>query len=160
MTQILFTITFLLAVIGVVWSILPLLPWVVLSLAAMLIVEFGTSVDFSSTTRVIAWVLIGLAIASDYLFPIRGAKYGGWSKAWTRWSIIGMILGFFVPPWWLIIWPLIGAWVWERYVKQDAKHALRAARWSFLWSVGSTVLKLIAAWMVVYWIISAWIRFL
>lgn len=157
MTTTFFVIALIFAIIGVVWSVLPLLPWVVFSLVAMLIVEFGTYVDFGSTIWTIALILIALSIASDYVFPILGAKKGGWSKAGSRWSLLWLLAGIFIPPRWIILWPLLGAWIGERYVKRDAKHALRAARWSFLWSVWSTVIKLMTSWMVVYWVIAAWI---
>jgi uncharacterized protein YqgC (DUF456 family) len=67
-----------------------------------------------------------------------------------------MVIWLFFIPWWLILWPLLGAWMWELYAKQDSKHAFRAAWFSFLGSVWSMVLKLIAGWMVLYRVILAW----
>lgn len=147
----------LLALIWFAWSILPILPWAVFSLAGMLVVEFWTSIDFSMTTWIIVIVLILFAIISDYIFPLIWAKYWGGTKAWTRWWILGMLGWFFFAPRWLILWPILGAFLGEYMIKQDKKQARRAALWSLLWSTASTVVKLIAAWFVVYYILMAWI---
>jgi uncharacterized protein YqgC (DUF456 family) len=51
-------------------SILPVLPGVILSLIAMLIIEFVTPGGFSSQTWIISIILIIAAMMSDYLLPI------------------------------------------------------------------------------------------
>ena len=151
----LFILALIIALVWVVWSLLPVIPWVLLSWIAMLIVEFATPTEFWSTTRIIFWVLLVLSIWSDYLFPILWAKKWWGSKAWTRGSIAWLILWIFFPPWWLLVWPLLWARLWELYVKKDATHAFRAAWGSFLWSVWSTVIKLASAGIVVYRIVAA-----
>jgi len=133
-------------VLGLIGSVAPILPGPVLSFVWLLIVELSQPVDFSTSFLLIMLALTILAALTDYLLPIRNTKRTGGSKRGTRWSTVWMIAGFFIlPPWWLIIMPLWWAFVGERLLHKDNKKAWKAAYASFLWSLGSTVVKLIVA---------------
>lgn len=151
------SIALLLALVGLLGSVLPVLPGTVFSLVAMLLVEFATPIDFSSMIWAIVGVLIVASVVSDYVFPLLWARQWWGTKAGTRWSIVGMIVWFVVPPRGLIFWPIIGAFVGEYLVKKNARHARRAAWGSFLGSTASTVIKLIAAGMVLWYVVAAWV---
>jgi hypothetical protein len=149
-------VAIILAVAWLLWSVLPVLPGVVLSMMALVIVEFATPVDLSTQVWVVSIILTILALASDYLLPIRWARKS-WGTKWSTYgSIIWLILWLFVPPRGLLIWPLLGAYVWEYIMHQDSRNARRAARGSFVWSILSSVIKLIAAWVILYYVIIAW----
>lgn len=148
-------IALLCAIWWLIGSVLPVIPGVVLSLIAMLIIEFVTPEGFSSETWIISTIFIVVAMVSDYLLPIWWAKRWGGTKYGTRWSIVWLIVGLFVPPRGLIMGPLLWAFVGEYIVHQDSRHARRAAWGSFLWSTASTVIKLIASGMVLWFVIQA-----
>ena len=147
-------IALLLAIWWLIGSVLPVLPGVILSLIAMLIIEFVTSSGFSSQTWIISIILIIAAMMSDYLLPIWWAKRGGGTKYGTRWSVIWLIVGLLMPPRGLIIWPLLWAFAGEYIIHQDSRHARRAAWWSFLWSTASTVIKLAASGVILWFVIK------
>ncbi len=147
-------IALLLAILWLIGSVLPVLPGVILSLIAMLIIEFVTPGGFSSQMWIISIILIIIAMVSDYLLPIWWAKRWGGTKYGTRWSVIWLIVWLFVPPRGLIIWPLLGAFVGEYIIHQDSRHARRAAWGSFLWSTASTVIKLIASGIILWFVIK------
>lgn len=150
-----YIVAIIVAVIWLIGSVAPIIPGVILSLIAMLIVEFATPTDFSSQTWIISIVLLIVATVSDYLLPIWWAKRWWGTKAGTRGSVVGLIAGLFFPPWWLILWPLVGAFVGEYIVHQDSRHARRAARGSFLWSTLSTVIKLVASGIILRYVIQS-----
>ncbi len=145
----------LLAIIGIIGCIVPVLPGTLLSLGGMILIEFATEVNFSTTTRIIVGLLTVASVVSDYIFPLLWAKKWWWTKAWSWGSIVGMVWGFFFPPRWLIIWPILWAFGGEYLIKRDVKHARKSARGSFLGSTASTVVKLIAWWMMTRYIIAA-----
>ncbi len=149
----------IIALLCVIWwligSVLPVIPGVVLSLIAMLIIEFVTPGGFSSQTWIISIILIIIAMVSDYLLPIWWAKRWGGTKYGTRWSVVWLIAWLFIPPRGLIMGPLLWAFVGEYIVHQNSRHARRAAWGSFLWSTVSTMIKLIASGMILWFVIQA-----
>lgn len=149
----------ILALILAIWwligSVLPIMPGVILSLIAMFIIEFVTPGGFSSQTWVISIILIVIAILWDYILPIWWAKKGGGSVGSKYGSIVGLIWWLFIPPWGLIIWPLVWAFVGEYIIHQDSRHALRAAWGSFVWSFLSGVIKLVASGLILWFIIQS-----
>jgi len=149
-------IALLLGLWWIIWSILPILPWPLLSLIWIFLLQRFTPQDRSATFLIIMTWLTILTMLSDYFLPILGTKKYGWSKAWVRWSTIGTIIWFFLfPPVWLIVWPLVGAFLGERRQKKDNKHARRAARWSFLGSWLSLLIKLSVSILHTWYIVQA-----
>jgi hypothetical protein len=159
--MIIMTFRTILALILAIWwligSVLPIIPGVILSLIAMLIIEFVTPAQFSSQIRIISIILMIAAMVSDYLLPIWWAKKWGGTVGSKYGSIIWLIVWLFVPPRGLIIWPLLGAFVGEYIIHQDSRHALRAAWGSFVWSFLSSVIKLVATWVILYYVIQQWL---
>jgi uncharacterized protein YqgC (DUF456 family) len=148
----------LLAIIWLLGSILPVLPGIIFSAVGILLVQFATSHVYSIQAWIIMAILVAIALLGDYFLPIRWAKHSGWgSKRGTRWSLLGMIVGLFVPPRGLIVGPLLGAFVGAYIHHREKNIALKAARGSFVWSSASTILKLIAAGMMLYYILAAWL---
>lgn len=129
---------------GIIWSVAPILPGPLLSLGGIFLIERFTPQDWSREFLLLMSGLTVLTMLADYLLPILGTKQYGWSRAGVRWSTLGLIIWFFVfPPLWLLIGPLVGAFLGELRQKKNAHHARRAARGSFVGSSLSTFLKLI-----------------
>jgi len=134
----------ILLLIGLIGSIAPILPWPILGLAWLLLLEFVTPVDFSITFLLLMSALTLLAMATDYLLPILWTKKYGGSKRGIRGSTIGLILGIFIiPPRGMIIFPLLGAFAGEMLVNQSTKKSRKVAYGTFVWSMLSTIIKLI-----------------
>lgn len=147
---------FLCLVVGLIGAVAPLLPWSLLSILGILLIHRTGTYQIPFMWIIIFVILVILANIIDYYLPIWGTKKYGGTKAGVWWSIIGMIIWFFViPPFGMILWPFIGAFVWEYLaVGSSWKKALRSARGSFVGFLLTTGLKLlISGWMLVYAIV-------
>lgn len=108
-------LSILLILFGIVGTILPGLPGLVVSLLGLFLHKFfGIGSDFSPIYLWIFSILTLLSVILEYVIPIRVAKrYGG-----TRWGnfggVIGMLVGFFIPlPLGFLIGMLIGVLIGE-----------------------------------------------
>ena len=135
----------ILCIIGIVWSILPWLPWPQLSYVAILLAQFFMDKPFSWWFIIIWWILIILLTITDYYLPILWTKKFWWSKRWNRWCIIWMIIWVFFWPGGLIIWPFGWALMWEYLHKNDMQKSVKPAFWAFIWFIWWIVLKLIVS---------------
>lgn len=140
-------IGFLLCIVGIIGSFLPVLPGPFTSWVGLLILHFAQVVPDNWTflgitlgISVIVWVL-------DYIVPAWGTKRFGGTKYGMVGSSIGLILGLlFFPPFGIIIGPFAGAFVGE-LVKDnnDSAKALKAALGSFLGFLAGTFIKFIVS---------------
>lgn len=139
--------------VGILGSILPLLPGPPLAYLALLIQQLRSDTPF---TPEFLWLWAGITVvvtALDYIVPIYGTrKYGG-SKYGVWGSTIGLIAGFWLGPLGIIIGPFIGAFVGELIASNDSEHALRAAWGSFVGFLFGTLLKLVVC------VVMAWYLF-
>jgi len=146
MDIILVIIGLILCVIGVVGSVLPVLPGPPLGWSGLLLLELTDAIPnnywFLGITFVIA---MGIFIL-DYFMPAISTKKFGGSKAGAIGAIIGLIIGvFFSPiPFGFLIGPFMGAFIGEMvFNKTEGKQALKAAFGSFLGFIASTFMKLL-----------------
>ncbi|WP_086476590.1 DUF456 domain-containing protein [Arenibacter amylolyticus] len=135
---------FILMLVGILGSFLPVLPGTPISWVGLFLLHLTKAVPDD-------WVFLGITLAVaiivftlDYIIPVWGTKkFGG-----SRWGMIGTtlgllialifpILGFFG----IIIWPFVGALVGELINKADQKTALKAAFGSFLGFLTGTFIK-------------------
>jgi uncharacterized protein YqgC (DUF456 family) len=91
------------------------------------------------------FVTVGL-IFLDYLIPAWWTKKYWGSSRGTTGAIVWTIMWFFVIPWvWIIIWPFIGALIGELLHGKKTNQALKAARWSLVWFIAGTGIRVTVA---------------
>ena len=150
-------IGFVLILLGLIGSVFPVLPGPPLSFLGLLLLAFIRGFSPPLTTILIlimAFITLVISLV-DHFLPMYGAKRYGASK-WGIWgSVIGMAVGFFYPPFGVLIGAFIGAVLLEWLFKRKKGQALKAG-WgvfvSFLWG---TALKLGICGVMAYYFIKA-----
>ena len=137
---------FLLMLIGILGSFLPVLPGPPVSWIGLLLLYLTKVVPddwvFLGITLVIALVVFAL----DYIIPAVGTKKFGGTRAGMIGTTLGLLVALFFPvlgPLGIIIWPFVGALVGELMNKADKKTATKAAFGSFIGFLTGTFLKFV-----------------
>lgn len=138
---------FILAIIGIIGSLLPVLPGPITSWFGLLLLHLTSIVPMNYTFLGITLAVSIVIIVIDTIIPVLGTKkYGGTNYGVTG-SMIGLVLGIlFFPPFGIIIGPFVGAFMGE--ILKDSTNpnkALKAAYGSFIGFLSSTLLKFVAA---------------
>ncbi len=140
-------LSFLCIIIGILGSLLPVLPGLPISWIGLLLLTFTKPVqtDFFllSITGIIA---MGVGIL-DYLIPAKGTKVFGGSKFGIWGTNLGLVLGLIVPIPFGFIWgPFLGAFIGEWwFASRTGNEAMWAATGSFVGFITSTFLKLVVS---------------
>ncbi|WP_291961311.1 DUF456 domain-containing protein [Maribacter sp.] len=139
---------FVLMLVGILGSFLPVLPGPPISWVGLLLLYSTSAIamnwTFLGITLAIALIVFGL----DYVIPAMGTKKFGGTKAGVIGTTIGLLVALFFPvlgPFGIIIWPFVGALVGELLNKADKKTATKAAFGSFLGFLTGTFLKFMVA---------------
>ena len=147
-------------IIGILGSVLPALTGPPLSWVGMLLLYFwgGTNSHGDEMSLTILLVMLGVTIlvsVLDYVIPSYLTRVTGGSKAAEWGTFIGMIFGIFVmPPWGMIIFSVLGAFLAEiLFANKNGSEALKSALGSFLGFIVGTGLKLVACGVMMYYII-------
>ena len=148
-------VAIILLLLGIVGTILPVLPGLLLSLAGLLIYKFGTDAPLS---MVFIWIFVALTLIStvlNYVIPAKtNRKYGG-----TKWGSIGSFVGtligiFFIPiPFGFLIGMFAGVFVGELLHdandKKKAWNSTKGALKGFLYGPGFNLIVGLAMFLVV-----------
>ncbi|MBC9798437.1 DUF456 domain-containing protein [Sinomicrobium weinanense] len=130
--------------IGILGSILPVLPGPPISWAGLLLLHLTKAATLSWWFLGITLVVAVTITVLDYVVPAMGTKKFGGSKAGMWGTTIGLVVGIIVPiPLGILIGPFLGALIGEMINKADGKTALRAAFGSFLGFLTGTFMKLV-----------------
>ncbi|WP_422858820.1 DUF456 domain-containing protein [Flagellimonas sp. S174] len=157
MDIVLLVLGFVLMLIGILGSFLPVLPGPPLSWVGLLLLYLTKAVPDDWWLLSITLVIALTVTVLDYVIPAAGTKKFGGSKAGMWGSIIGLLIAIFFPilgPFGIIIWPFVGALVGELSNKSDNKTALKAAFGSFIGFLTGTFLKFLIA--VIYFGLFIW----
>lgn len=134
-------------IIGIVGSILPILPGPPFSWLGLLLLELTKAIPnnywFLGVTFIIA---IGMFLL-DYMMPSISTKKFGGSKAGAIGAVLGLIIGLLSPiPFGFLTGPFAGAFIGEFvFNKTKGAQALKAAFGSFLGFIASTFMKLLVS---------------
>ena len=137
----LFVLSFLLILLGIAGSILPVIPGPITGWLGLLTFHLAKAVPMNYTFLVITFIVAAVIFILDYIIPVMGTKRYGGSKYGIVGATLGLVVGLFFPPFGIIIGPFVGAFLGELLKRNTAKNALRAAYGSFLGFVVSTFMK-------------------
>lgn len=159
MSTFLIILAVILGVVGIIGSIVPGLPGPPLSWLGLLLTYFAGGTNAAGDPITMKFLLIWLVVTTivtilDYFVPAWFTKLTGGSKNAGRGAIAGLIIGMIVPPVGVIIGSLAGAFLAELiYGQKDAPDSLKSAFGAFLGFLFGTGIKLIAAGLMMYYII-------
>lgn len=145
--DIIYILAIILGLVGIVGCLLPVIPGPPLTYIGLVLIYFWGDGDISSSYMII-WLAITIIVTIlDYTIPARFTRVYGGSKASSRASLVGMMIGIiFFPPIGMIIGAFIGALVAEMFIQgQDFGTSFKAATGSFVGFLAGTGIKLIAS---------------
>jgi uncharacterized protein len=148
-----------LMVVGLVGTVLPALPGVILVLAGVIV---GAWID--DFTKVPVWivVLIGViavvAWVTDYVATVLGAKKAGASKLALLGAAIGTLLGILMGLIGLLFMPLVGAALGQYLSERNSKNAAKVGIATWLGLLVGTVIKIALVFMMlgIFWVSYFW----
>ena len=141
-------------VVGIIGSVLPVLPGVPLSYAGILLLHFTEKVQFSIPFLILWLVLVILVQLLDYYVPIWGTRKFGGSKRGVWGCAIGMVVGLFFGPWGIVLGPFVGAIVGELSGGKQTQAAIKAGFGSFIGFLLGIVSKLVVGGFLLYYAIE------
>lgn len=133
------------AIIGIIGCVVPILPGVPIVYLGILL-RYWQGVPYSDTSLVVwAVIAVGVTLLDNFLPAVMTKKFGG-SKAATRGSLIGILVGMFFGPLGIIFGPFLGALVGElTHDGSNSARAFKVAFGSFAAFICGTGIKLVAA---------------
>lgn len=152
-------IAFLLMLVGILGSILPVIPGTPISWLGFIVLFLAPSLEFDWIFIIVSGVVaIGIYVM-DYIIPAIGTKKFGGSKAGAWGTFIGLIVGIFAPiPFGIVIGPFLGALVGELlFNNTTGPQAFKAALGSFFGFLASTFIKFFAT--VTYFLLFLYLVF-
>jgi uncharacterized protein YqgC (DUF456 family) len=151
----------ILILLGLVGSVLPVLPGPPLSFIGIFLLALTRNFSPPLTpTFIIIMLVITITVTGvDYLLPLIGAKKYGASKWGIYGSIGGMIIGVFFSPFGMLLGAFIGAVLVEWMVSRKERQALRAGWGIFIGSLLGTILKLGASGIMAYYFLLTVVQY-
>ena len=150
MTTLLWTLAFVLIALGVMGTVLPVLPGVILIFAGICLAAW-----IDHFQRISGWivaatgVLTVIAIAIDYVAAALGAKRAGASRLAIAGAAIGTIAGVLSGLWGLLFMPLLGAAIGQYVSRRDLLRAGQVGVATWIGLLIGTALKLAIAFAMV-----------
>jgi uncharacterized protein len=152
------TLTIVLMLVGLVGSVLPLLPGTVLILGAAVIhrIALGPEKSVGWITLVGLTALMVLAHLVDLVSGSIGAKWFGATRWGAVGAILGAIVGLFFMPIGIFVGPLVGVLLFELLGGKEILPAGRATWGALLGTTAGIAMKFaIASTMIVWFLIAA-----
>ncbi|MBO5698925.1 MAG: DUF456 domain-containing protein [Bacteroidaceae bacterium] len=152
MEIVLITTALILGVLGLLGTILPILPGTILSYLSLLCISFLQSSSVDGTDLVIWGIITILVVLSDYYLPGYFSKLCGGTKAGITGATIGAIFGIFIMgPLGIILGPFVGAVLGEMMSKKLPLRQAVIVGFGALLSffVGTGIKLIVGIWMMV-----------
>jgi uncharacterized protein YqgC (DUF456 family) len=149
MSIVLIVFAFLFLIVGILGSVIPVIPGPPLSYLGLLLLQWSGFGEFSSAFLIV-WAVITAAVTiMDYFLPSWLTKRFGGSRKAVIGSVLGLVLGMiFLSPYGIIIGPFLGALAGEVINNKTANNnagfdkALKVAFGAFLAFIVGTGAKL------------------
>jgi len=142
-------------VVGVVGSLLPVLPGSWICTVALILLHLSGYGRFSVSFLIIVSAISVLILIMDFFIPAWMAKKGGATKLGQRLALFGSVIGLFFGPVGIVLGPLIGAFVGEVLQRPtENKAAVKAAFYSFLGFLLGVGISLSWALLQAWWFFS------
>jgi uncharacterized protein YqgC (DUF456 family) len=137
------SIALILMFIGILGSILPILPGSIISWLGLVVLHFAPAIKFDWVFIIITGLVAITIYVLDFIIPAIGTKKFGGSRAGAWGTIIGLFVGIIAPiPFGILIGPFVGALLGEiLFNKTEGPQALKAATGSFIGFLTSTFIK-------------------
>ena len=140
--------------IGLLGTLLPVLPGPLMIWLAMLIYGFIAGFDKLGLYFMLAQAALALLVMGvDYLFTALGSRYFGGSKAAFWGAAGGLLIGIFFFPIGLIIGPFLGAALADLLFRRRTDQALRSGVGASLGFLSALPIKLLIEAVMIVWFI-------
>lgn len=153
---ILISLAVILLIVGIVGSVLPVLPGPPLSWLGLLVLKFVPSVSYRLSWSVIITVglLTIVVVILDNVLPIWSTKRIGGNKKVVWGAGIGFVAGFWFGPFGIVLGPFVGAMVAGLLSGSHMRDALKHASGALIGFFAGIVLKFINLGVIVYWFVN------
>lgn len=165
MDYILMTAAIVVIIVGFIGDIIPGIPGTPVSYFALLLLHWTDRITYSTHFLAITGVICAVITILDYVVPVWGTKKFGGTKAGTRGSTIGLIIGILVLPALGIVMgpfgligilggPFVGAYIGEKMGGTPDDIAWRSAFGSFIGFVAGTFMKIAYTLVIGYFVVK------
>lgn len=149
-------IAIILFIVGLLGTVLPILPGAILIYGGMII--YGLMTGFATldfTFFLIQGLVFAFIFVVDYWATAAGTRRFGGSKQAGWGAAIGMIVGLFIGPLGILIGPFLGAVGAELLRKTELTQAVRVGFGTLVGLLGGTIIKLgVEILMIIYFFIK------
>ncbi len=149
------TVSAIFLLVGLIGCLVPLIPGPPLSFIGLLFLQLLNVPAFTTKFLLLWGAITAVVTVADYFIPILGTKKLGGTRYGIWGCTIGLIVGFWFGPFGIILGPFVGAFIGELIGNASSQHAFRAAVGSFIGFLLSTLLKLMASVMMIWYFFSA-----
>jgi uncharacterized protein YqgC (DUF456 family) len=134
---------FLMVLLGILGSFLPVLPGPLTGWLGLLMLHFTSVIPINYTFLGITFGIAILIWMLDYIIPAIGTKRFGGSAYGVYGTTIGLLIGLFSPiPFGVLIGAFLGAFIGELlFDSKDTNRALKASFGSFIGLLASATIK-------------------
>lgn len=139
-----------LLLLGVIGSVVPIVPGPLMSFVALLIVHFFTEFTFSNVFMILCAIVSLLVFLSDYFLQYFGVKQFGGGKRALYGTFIGVFIGLFFQPIGLLIGPFLGAFVGSLMDSKKESQAFKIALGSLIAFLFGSFIKLTFSLSMIY----------
>jgi len=147
--------------LGVLGCMLPIIPGIPLSYAALLLLQYARETPVFNKKFLIRFAIYSLlVILLEYILPLFGAKLYGTSKRGIWGAAIGMLFGLFIiPPVGMICGLFLGAVLGELSAGKESSMALKAGMVTFVGSMFALLIKISLSLLMAFHFFIAVFRF-
>lgn len=152
MTILIIVFSIILLILGVIGSILPIVPGPPLSFVGLLLLHLFTPFVMQEDYLFLFGIAAALITFLDYWLQVYSVKIFGGGKASTIGVIIGILVGVFIfPPVGVLVGPFLGAYIGAIVESDfDLVKSFKIAFGSLIGFLGGTILKFVYS-IVVIW---------